>query len=268
MRLEVVHHTTLTYDQPIAETHMEVRLRPLDGAGQVVESFELAVAPSAEVRSFRDGFGNVAHYFNQVAVHSQVDVTGQSFVRTRAGVPALDDTLFPDDFLQFRDPVLDVPGVRELAARFRQGSVEVRLDALAAHINERFEYRPQTTQVSTTVEEVLRRRVGVCQDFAHLFVAAARAMGIPTRYVSGYIHAGIGYQGTGASHAWAEALVPDQGWVGYDPTNPIRTSEYHVRVAVGRDYQDVAPTRGTYVGSAVERMEVQVTTRVLTEAPS
>jgi transglutaminase-like putative cysteine protease len=268
VRLQVTHRTLLTYEQPIAETYMELRMHPREGAGQALESFRLDVRPESDVRSYRDGFGNLVHYFNHVAPHDRVEVTGHSVVATQADVPDLEDTLFPEDFLQFREPVNDVPGVRAIAHRIEENDLEDRLDRLTEHINQEFEYRPQTTDVFTAVEEVLRRRVGVCQDFAHLFIAAARAMGIPARYVSGYIYSGVGNVGTGASHAWAEALVPGRGWVGHDPTNPVHVSDHHVRVAVGRDYRDVAPTRGTYVGAAGETMKVTVATKVLTPSPS
>jgi transglutaminase-like putative cysteine protease len=119
------------------------------------------------------------------------------------------------------------------------------------------------TNVYSSVDEVLELKAGVCQDFAHLFIAVARAMGVPARYVSGYIHAKRGAGVATASHAWAEAWVPDRGWVGYDATHPVRTSDHHVRLAVGRDYSDAAPTRGIYVGSATGAMEVRVRTRVV-----
>ena len=263
MRLVVTHRTVLTYELPIAETHMEVRVRPRTGAGQVVEGFELAVEPGSSIRSYRDGFGNHVHYFNHVPPHGRVAVVAESVVSTAAGLPDLEDREFPQDFLQFRGPVLDTPGVRALALRFQDGDVEERLAGLVRHINREFEYQPATTTVYTAVDEVLRRRTGVCQDFAHLFIAIVRCMGLAARYVSGYIHSGVGHVGEGASHAWAEVLVPGVGWVGYDPTNPVRALEPHVRVAVGRDYRDVAPTRGTYLGAAREEMEVSVTTRAL-----
>ncbi len=110
---------------------------------------------------------------------------------------------------------------------------------------------------------MLELRGGVCQDLAHLFVAVARAMGIPARYVSGYLHLQGDGGETTASHAWAEAWVPEKGWIGFDATRPVRTSEHHVRLAVGRDYSDAAPTRGVYVGSAVGAMKVRVRTRVI-----
>jgi transglutaminase-like putative cysteine protease len=263
VRLQVAHRTQLTYGQPIAETHMELRLQPREGAGQTLESFRLHVEPASEVRTYRDAFGNPVHYFNHVPPHDRVEVVGHSVVTTHGETADPDDTLFSQDFLQFREPVDDVQGVRWIAGRFGEHAIDDRLGRLAEYINREFEYQPQTTDVFTAVEEVLRRRVGVCQDFAHLFVAVARAMGVPARYVSGYVYSGVGHAGAGASHAWAEALVPGRGWVGYDPTNPIHVSEHHVRVAVGRDYRDAAPTRGTYVGAAREVMEVTVTTKVL-----
>jgi transglutaminase-like putative cysteine protease len=263
VRLQVTHRTLLTYEQPIAETYMELRMHPREGSGQTLESFRLDVRPESDVRTHRDAFGNLVHYFNHVAPHDRVEVTGHSIVATQAGVPDLDDTQFPEDFLQFREPVNDVPGVHAIARHIEENGVEDRLVKLTEHINREFEYRPLTTDVFTAVEEVLRRRVGVCQDFAHLFIATARAMGIPARYVSGYIYSGVGHVGTGATHAWAEVLVPGRGWVGYDPTNPVHVSDHHVRVAVGRDYRDAAPTRGTYVGAAGETMKVTVATKVL-----
>ncbi len=260
--VEVRHRTLLKYSQPIAETYMQVRLRPRDGAGQVVQEFTLHVVPRSEPRTYLDGFGNHVHYFNHVPPHDEVEVVGHSIVSTSAGVPDPHDGDFPEDFLQFSGPVMDVAGVRAMARRFTAGAVEERLDRLAAYINQQFEYRPQTTDVFTAVDEVIHNRVGVCQDFAHLFISVARVMEIPTRYVSGYIHAGKGRRGAGASHAWAESLVPGRGWIGYDPTNPIRASEHHVRVAVGRDYQDISPTRGTFVGAAKESMSVEVETAI------
>jgi transglutaminase-like putative cysteine protease len=172
------------------------------------------------------------------------------------------------DFLRFRSPVKDIEGVRELARRHAPGNtspegVERALDELTLAINRDFTYDRAVTNVSTVVDDVLALRAGVCQDFAHLFIAVARVMGVPARYVSGYIHfAGDGGVTT-ASHAWAEAWVPGKGWIGYDATRPIRTSENHVRLAVGRDYTDAAPTRGIYVGSATGAMAVRVRTREL-----
>lgn len=264
-RLEIQHTTRLSYREPIAETYMEMRVRPLDGVGQKCSAFTLDVRPASDVRGYRDGFGNHVLYFNHLGEHERVEVRARATVET--GVDGADPEwpVFPEDFLAFRPPVLDLPGVRRIAARVASDAArdqpEAMLEALTAHINSNFQYRREITSVFTEVDEVLRLRSGVCQDFAHLFVAVARALAIPCRYVSGYIHS-EGGRGAGATHAWAEAWVAGKGWLGFDPTNPMRASEHHVRVATGRDYRDVPPTRGIYLGRAAESMEVTVEMRI------
>ena len=279
MKLEIEHSTRYRYSGPIAETVMEVRLQPMDGLGQRCLEFELDVSAGIEPRTYRDGYGNNVHYFNLVRPHTRLSVTGRSVVETGRDLDSDPGEELVHDFLRYRSPVKDVPGVREIArnhpiADAKSGpAVEQALDELTLAISRDFAYDRAVTNVYSAVDDVLALRAGVCQDFAHLFIAVARAMGVPARYVSGYIHqpraAGDGgVQGSPgsvatASHAWAEAWVPGRGWVGYDATHPVRTSEHHVRLAVGRDYSDAAPTRGIYVGSATGTMEVRVRTRTL-----
>jgi transglutaminase-like putative cysteine protease len=269
-RLEIVHSTRFKYSAPIAETIMEVRLRPIDGRGQRCLEFELDVSSRMRPGTYMDGYGNHVHYFNLVRNHQGLSVISRSVVET-GGEPESDpgeDLVL--DFLRYRSPVNDVPGVRQLARRHAiddptsGAAVEKALDELTLTINREFEYDRAVTNVYSPVNDVLRLKAGVCQDFAHLLVAVARAMHIPARYVSGYIHVPR-ETGTreGASHAWAEAWVPGRGWVGYDATHPVRAGENHVRVAVGRDYRDAAPTRGIYVGAATGTMEVSVRTRAV-----
>jgi transglutaminase-like putative cysteine protease len=267
MKLEVVHTTRYKYSGPIAETVMEVRLRPMDGNGQRCLKFDLDVSAGIKPRDYRDGYGNSVHYFNLVRPHTRLSITSTSVVETGLDLDADAGEELVHDFLRFRSPVKDVPGVRELAGRHPISdpasgpSVEQALDELTLTISREFAYDRAVTNVYSAVDEVLELRAGVCQDFAHLVIAAARAMGVPARYVSGYIHTPGGRGSASASHAWAEAWVPGRGWVGYDATHPVRTSENHVRLAVGRDYSDAAPTRGIYVGSATGTMEVRVRTR-------
>jgi transglutaminase-like putative cysteine protease len=260
-----VHNTRYRYSGPIAETVMEVRLRPMDGNGQSCLNFDLDISSGIKPRSYRDGYGNNAHYFNIVRPHTRLSIVSRSVVETGLEFDADPGEPLVYDFLRFRPPVTDVPGVRELARRHpvaepgSRPSIEQALDELTLTISREFTYDRAVTNVYSAVDDVLELRAGVCQDFAHLFIAVARAMGVPTRYVSGYIHAPGA--ATTASHAWAEAWVPGRGWVGYDATHPVRTSENHVRLAVGRDYSDAAPTRGIYVGSATGTMDVSVRTR-------
>ena len=268
MKLEIVHSTRYRYSGPIAETVMEVRLRPMDGNGQHCLEFDLDVSSGIKPRSYRDGYGNNVHYFNVVRPHTRLIITSRSVVETGRELDKPGESLV-QDFLRFRSPVKDVPGTRALAARHAitdlgsRQAVEQALDELTLTISREFTYDRAVTNVYSAVDDVLELKAGVCQDFAHLFIAVARAMGVPARYVSGYIHTPGGGGPTSASHAWAEGWVPGRGWVGYDATHPVRTSEGHVRLAVGRDYSDAAPTRGIYVGSATGTMDVDVRTREL-----
>ena len=269
MKLEIVHSTRYQYSGAIAETVMEVRLRPMDGAGQDCVDFALELSSGIQPRTYMDGFGNHVHYFNLVRPHTSLSILSRSVVETGLGMepdPAGELVL---DFLRFRSPVNDVAGVRELARAHpiadpaSPESVEQALDDLTRSISRDFAYDKTVTNVYSAVDDVLTLKAGVCQDFAHLFIAVARAMGVPARYVSGYIHIPAEHGSASASHAWAEAWVPENGWIGYDATRPVRVSENHVRLAVGRDYSDAAPTRGVYVGSATGSMKVTVRTRAL-----
>jgi transglutaminase-like putative cysteine protease len=266
MRLEIVHGTRYRYSGPIAETVMEVRLRPMDGNGQRCLDFGLELSHGVKARSYVDGFGNHVHYFNLVKPHSGLTVVSRSTVETGLAPDIDSGEELVQDFLRFRAPVKDVEGVRELARRHAIGdlapaaAVESALDELTLAISREFTYDRTVTNVYSSVDDVLALRAGVCQDFAHLFIAVARAMGVPARYVSGYIHT-PGEKMVAASHAWAEAWIAGRGWIGFDATHPVRTTPHHVRLAVGRDYTDAAPTRGVYVGSALGTMTISVKTR-------
>ena len=163
-----------------------------------------------------------------------------------------------------------VPRLPELvttAEPFRGPPGLETVQSLMHLVHERFEYRPDVTTVETSVQQVLTHASGVCQDLAHVLLGLCRAIGIPARYVSGYImashEAGAPTRGAAASHAWVEAFTPTHGWRGFDPTNDLMASEHHVKMAVGRDYHDVPPTRGTFRGLAVEELSVAVTTHTV-----
>jgi transglutaminase-like putative cysteine protease len=269
MKLEIVHSTRYRYTGQIAESVMEVRLRPMDGSGQRCDDFALELSSGIKPRTYIDGYGNHVHYFNLVKPHTGLSITSRSTVATGLPTETEPGEELVQDFLRFRSPVKDVAGVRAMAREnaiadpTSPESIEDALDGLTLAISRDFAYDRSVTNVYSSVDEVLELRAGVCQDFAHLFIAVARAMGVPARYVSGYIHLPDDKGATTASHAWGEAWVPGKGWIGYDATRPVRTSEHHVRLAVGRDYSDAAPTRGIYVGSASGSMKVSVRMREL-----
>jgi len=269
MKLEILHSTRYRYSAPIAETVMEVRLRPMDGNGQRCVDFRLELSHGARSRAYMDGYGNNVHYFNLVRPHSAISVISRSTVETGLDADEEPGEQLVQDFLRFRSPVKDVAGVRELARRHAitdpssPAAVEQGLDELTMTISRQFTYDQKVTNVYSAVDDVLALRAGVCQDFAHLFIAVARAMGVPARYVSGYIHLRGDKTSFAASHAWAEAWIDGRGWIGFDATHPVRTTPNHVRLAVGRDYTDAAPTRGIYVGSANSTMTISVKTRAV-----
>ncbi len=273
MFLRVVHRTVLAYSEEIFDTSMEVRLRPRDDGQQRCLAYTLRIDPDGPLRAFQDAYGNVVESYNHRTLHNRIQVEAHSIVSTKAGHTANDVApLVASErwrLLRLDGPVSDIPWLYEAAreirasAENRPGAVGIELlSSITSFIHQHFSYTPNVTRVDTTVAELVELRQGVCQDFAHLWIALARVLQVPARYVSGYIwnHDSNRAQ---ASHAWGEGWLPDLGWVAFDPTNwreatSGRVGDQHVRIAVGRDYRDVPPTRGVYRGMASETLEVDV----------
>lgn len=284
MRVTIRHTTAFTYPEPARASFNELRLTPRNDEGQNLISFALTLEPRARTTSYRDHFGTLVQAFNLNAPHDHLTIVGESKVVTYPR------TLLPDD----TDPAagaldaLDRPGLRDEQAEWLHPSPLASggepLSTFAQHVRQvvaptsvlalvrgvgrevrgRFTYVSGTSYVSSTVDDLLERGTGVCQDFAHLMIATLRDLGIPARYVSGYFYAGHGEPEPDVpleveSHAWVEAYVPGFGWAAYDPTNDTPADERHVTVAVGRDYTDVAPVRGTLLGGGGQRLDVAVT---------
>lgn len=275
----VRHTTTFRYEPAVRESVMEVRLQPRSDGEQRCLSFTLDVDPAANIMQYRDFTGNTVHHFDIAGVHSQVQVTAQSAVEVQA-VPAPRAS----DCGNWADLDAEVAGNDHwemlLSSHFAHSSAlldqlaeELRCErrssplALLTEINEAiyklFAYVPNSTKVDSPIEEALQARQGVCQDFAHIMIALVRRLKMPCRYVSGYMfhreEARKDRSLEGASHAWVEALVPGLGWVAFDPTNNLVGGDRHIRVAIGRDYADVPPTRGVYKGEAQSELSVAVT---------
>jgi len=232
---------------------MELRLQPPDTPAQRVLDFALEVSPSGPMSSHVDRFGNIVHHIERPDAHDAVDVVATSVVECNGDVDPYLDAVPPLDMLRFHGPVIDVPSVRRLAesAGGRRGQgpgrAERVVEALSGRIAEQIRYEKGATSVHSTVAEVLSLGAGVCQDFAHVMIACCRSLGIPARYVSGYVYDGEGAEHE--SHAWMQAWIEGVGWRGFDATHRVYEGERHIKVAVGRDYTDCAPTRGTYVGN-------------------
>jgi transglutaminase-like putative cysteine protease len=281
MIYSVRHTTTFRYEPAVRESVMEVRLHPRSDGEQRCLNFTLDVDPVANIMQYRDFMGNIVHHFDIAGSHTQVKVTAQSSVEVQS-VPApraadsgdwadLDalvaandywEMLLPSHFAHSSAPLEQL--AKELGCE-RQGNPLGLLTELNEAIYKLFAYVPNSTKVDSPIEEALEARQGVCQDFAHIMITLVRRLHVPCRYVSGYMfhrdEADKDRSLEGASHAWVEALVPRLGWVAFDPTNNLVGGDRHIRVAIGRDYADVPPTRGVYKGEAQSELRVAVTVR-------
>jgi len=263
MRLHVFHSTRYTYDQPARGIMQVLRLTPGDHEGQHVVRWRIEPSVEGKLRSRADHFGNVVHTFTAddptqgftLQVGGEVETSDTSGVVRQVSEPLPDACYLRETLLTEADEA-----IRAFAERHRDagGNVLSSLHRLMTAIHEKLAFDAEPTHVGTTAAEAFALGRGVCQDFSHVFVAAARHLGIPARYVSGYVLAPAGVAGHQVGHAWAEARVPYLGWVGFDPTHLTCPASAHVRVATGLDYNDAAPVRGSRRGGGRESMEVQV----------
>jgi transglutaminase-like putative cysteine protease len=264
MWLTVEHVTRFAYDAPITEAYTELRLKPAHRDGQRCSSFSLVTDPrGTTVDEYVDRFGNVVHHFDVLEAHERLSVTARSEVWTAGG---LDDHVAPSplDRWDHLAPSRYVPvddRLNELAASTAGAHDPAHTAVALMHaVRAAMTYERGSTNVHTTAAEALTDARGVCQDFAHILIGACRARGIPSRYVSGYLYE-PGHGADGESHAWVDVHLGENGWLSLDPTHDSEQTERHVRVAVGRDYADVPPSRGVYKGTADETLEVAVTIR-------
>ena len=256
---EIVHDSIHHYERDATRSRNEVRLQPLPRKGIQLDSFRLEVTPAAEMDAQVDHFGNPTWLVSVEAPHSELRVTARSQVSIAGGDGALrtaipwdPDVLVRTPAVEFQLPsprVPELPAVKALAREMglTAGDWESLVRA-NRNLRMDFEYLPGSTEVSSTLQEILDRRVGVCQDFAHVLIALARHLGWPARYVSGYLVPEA--ESEGNSHAWVEIGSADGSWLGLDPTHRSETREWHVAVAVGRDYSDVSPLRGVFVSES------------------
>jgi transglutaminase-like putative cysteine protease len=292
MLYRIRHRTCYRYDVPANLCHNEARLRPLDLPGQRCLSWKLKIDPEPEFhRSRRDSFGNHIDYFSIQRPHPELTITAESEVEVlshgqmalEAGGPwdQMKRILLGSkdaaslDARAFTLPSPQIPLLPVLADFARPDFPEGRciLEAVAAfnsRIHREFNFDPDFTTVATPVVEVLDNRRGVCQDFAQLMIASLRSLGLPARYVSGYLETlpppgKPKMVGADASHAWVSVFVPAQGWIDFDPTNNLRPAERHITVATGRDFRDVSPLRGVTVGGANHHLKVSVDVSPVTD---
>jgi transglutaminase-like putative cysteine protease len=285
MTYRIVHRTIYDYAEPVTVSHHAARLKPRMTPTQRREDFSLSISPDPAVRRMRtDYFGNRVCFFSIQQIHAQLEVVATSIVGLSSSTPPVPQ-LSPswEEVAElFRDPVspavvdpyqfcFESPLVRpslQLADYARSSfpaGIPLLVGALdlSRRIFRDFRYEPVATTVATPLEEVWEKRHGVCQDFAHLAIASLRSLGLPARYVSGYLRtrtfAGKAQLvGADASHAWFSLFCPSVGWVEFDPTNNLMPAEEHITVAYGRDFSDVSPLSGIITGGGQHKVKVGV----------
>jgi len=284
MKLHVLHRTSYSYRTPVRESLNELRLQPVDTQHQRVDAFNLKITPHAPLRHQLDFYQNHIHRFDLTSPHSALEVEATSVVTTalpadpgqgqHTPLTSMWTCLQQDrcyDYLQSGTYVSLDAETAAIATQVTAGCDDTwdAVLALLRFIHDEFLYQPAVTNVHTTMSEALRLRRGVCQDFAHVMIGLCRSLKIPARYVSGYLYNGPTDQlkGAQATHAWLEVFLPGHGWIGIDPTNNLQTGERHVKIAIGRDYADVSPLRGTYRGTGERTLRVEVLVTRLDEAP-
>lgn len=289
LRYDVEHRTRYEYSDSVRGCVLLLCLQPAPASGQSVRRFEIETVPAASLSPERDCFGNRRHVLNLHRRHEKLVITSRFRAERDAGLPTRESGEKAAGGLEEARSVGQLPEywhfvepsalarpspaledfVRGEGFRPEDGPME-SLVRLSDGIRERFEYEPGSTAADSPIECLLESGRGVCQDYAHLMIAIARSWGIPSRYVSGYLH-NTGRAGervtAGASHAWVECWVPGAGWVGFDPTNTTFSDERHIRVAAGRDYADVSPTRGVFQGAGDARIAVSVIVNAVDRAP-
>ncbi|MCX5049825.1 MULTISPECIES: transglutaminase family protein [unclassified Streptomyces] len=271
-RLRIKHTTRVSYAQPAASSHNEVRMTPLTLPGQTTLDARVTVSPATATWSYWDYWGTQVTGFDLMDPHGNLTITASSLVETSPAdaLPAaptwakLAELTVNSRLLEFTSPTVRTTVPAKLVKKARKAAAGLdphdTATAVSALVAGRVSYLPGATSVNTSPAEAWEQGAGVCQDITHLTVALLRGVGLPARYVSGYLHpdreAELHRPVAGQSHAWIEYWAGD--WCGYDPTNSTRADESHVVVARGRDYDDVTPHKGIYRGVAGGPPEVSV----------
>jgi transglutaminase-like putative cysteine protease len=280
MRLLATHITRYWYSDPVSTCHTEVHLAPRPRLNQRVYDYKLTISPQPDsVSTWQDFFGNEVSLFSIDEPHRELIVTSRWKAELAAPPPPHLELSPPweevrketasratRDAFEASQFVFESPMIQPVAALapFAEKSFPagrhflVGVSDLSRRIHKEFQYDQRATTVSTPVSEVFERQRGVCQDFAHLMIACLRSLGLPARYVSGYVRSGREFTGSEASHAWLSVWCPMFGWQDFDPTNNVMPLDNHLTVAWGRDYSDVTPVKGVALGGGEQVINVSV----------
>ncbi|HEY4206976.1 MAG TPA: transglutaminase family protein [Puia sp.] len=274
-RFNIHHITKYTYEGPVRDSANQIVLFPIKDEFQEVVKQELSITGDPAVDTYKDYYGNEIGSFTNAESHTALVIDSRLEVVTKPRPALTDENPAPPQWDSLHQIRWQVPYIdflkQEKFSSLAEVQKDARLDemhlltplqaakALKTYIYDHFQYIKGLTSVETTLDEVWNLKAGVCQDFAHFLLVLLRQINIPARYVSGYICPNKnGMRGEGATHAWIEAFIPGNGWVGFDPTNNCVVDDLHVRLAVGRNFSDCSPVKGTYKGTAGQTLEVGV----------
>jgi transglutaminase-like putative cysteine protease len=280
MLLRILHETKLSYSAPVSETVFEVRMAPPSDEDQTNLGYLLRIEPQAPVTIYRDGFGNRVDLFNLLAPYKELIIRATSIVRTHRGQSpeaklngvewsrGVDQasSLETIEYLQSSPLVKPSPILHDFIASLpTPGKWLVdQIHLLVQAVRSRLVYEKKVTTARTKVGDALELGRGVCQDFAHLFCAACRGVGLPARYVSGYVYE----PGEVATHAWCQVWTGNTGWIDVDPTRGNFVGDDYVKIGIGRDYSDIPPNRGVWKGRAHETIAVSVKVEPIDRVPA
>lgn len=270
------HITKYTYSNSVIDAANRILLYPINDAFQKVTNQKITINTNPIIETYTDYFGNQVGTFMVVEPHDslviesdiQVDIYPKNLpdsgIEAKLQWQALTLLAEDTDFIDFLkvQPFSGAKAITQYLQSFNKETVTPYefLIELSAFIFKEFKYEKGITTVNTTLDEVWTIKSGVCQDFTNFMLQVSKMMGIPARYVSGYLCPYDGFsRGEGATHAWIEAYIPNYGWLGFDPTNNIIVTEHHVRLAIGRDYNDCSPVKGVFRGKVEDKLEVSVT---------
>jgi transglutaminase-like putative cysteine protease len=264
MRLRIAHSTVYHYDPPASGAIQLLRLTPRNHDGQYVVRWRIDVSPDARLSAREDAFGNMMHVFSAVGPFRELSIAVDGEVETQSTDGVIRGTVerFPPS-LFLRETALTQAdaAIANLAEEIRaasSGAALPSLHLLLQRLRAEIAYDLALTNTPMNAADAFAIKRGVCRDLTHIFIAAAHCLGLPARYVAGYLQLADGIIDQEAGHAWAEAFVPDFGWVGFDPVNGLCPTDAYVRVAVGLDSLGAAPVRGTRYGTGAESLEVAI----------
>ena len=263
MRLRIAHTTTYRYEPAATGVIQILRMTPSSHDGQYVAEWQIDVSTDSRLDVHEDAFGNLTHVLTHGPIEDlSIHVEGLIETHDTGGVLRGTNERFPEELFLRSTALTEVnPAMAQFARELRAESgddVLGFLHSLLVQIYEHMTFDENPTNSATSAAEAFTLKRGVCQDYAHTFIACARSGGVPARFVSGHFLRSDGTENQEAGHAWAEAFVPNLGWVGFDPANAICTTDAHARVAIGLDYLGAAPVRGTRYGGGTETLTVAV----------